>query len=222
MGKDSEIPYGFESLLCRDKMNPTIDDPRLYSPQCTSLTPIKKVHENPWFCVFNRGGYFTIENTRPQVLILPIVGKSSVIMVRVRRPVIVDNTLELPAGGVNMNESPLEAAQRELSEETGIYIPVPKRFRLQAPLVLTARGPCLAHIFQIHLTQKEFDGRSKHDDEILSVECFSFKEALKKIEKNEIYGSFQIAILTRFLLQSHQIMFAEDIKKKRKTKCVKI
>lgn len=197
-------------------MNPNIVDPRLYSPQCSSLVPIEKVHENPWFCVFNRGGYFTIENTRPQVLILPIVGKSSVIMVRVRRPVIADNTLELPAGEVNMNESPLEAAQRELSEETGIYVSVLNRFHPQVPLVSMPRVPCLAHIFQIHLSQKEFDGRSKHDDEIVSVECFSFKEALKKIKKNEIYGGFQIAILIRFLLQNHRIMFAEDIKKKRK------
>jgi len=196
-------------------MTPTIDDPRLYSPQCTTLTPIEKVHENPWFCVFNRGGYFTIENKLLQVLILPIVENSSVIMVRVRRPVIADNTLELPAGGVKMNESPLKAAQRELSEETGIYISDPNRFHLQSPLILTPRGPCLAHIFQIHLTQKELDGRSEHDDEILSIECFSFKEALKKIEKNEIYVGFQIAILTRFFLQSHQIMFAADIKKRK-------
>ncbi|MBI3991331.1 MAG: NUDIX hydrolase [Candidatus Omnitrophica bacterium] len=203
-------------------MNPTIDDPRLYSPQCSSLTPIEKVHENPWFCVFNRGGHFTIENMQLQVLILPIVENSSVIMVRVRRPVIADNVLEIPAGGVNKNESPVEAAQRELCEETGIYISGLNRFHLQVPLVLTPRGPCFAHIFQIHLTQEEFDGRSKHDDEILSVECFTFKEALKKIEKNEIYGGFPIAILTRFLLQNHQLMFAADIKKERKNKCVKI
>lgn len=201
-------------------MDPTIDDPRLNSLQCTSLTPIEKVHENPWFCVFNRGGYFTIENKQLQVLILPIVENSSVIMVRVSRPVIADNTLELPAGGVKANESPLEAAQRELSEETGIYIPGLNRFQLQAPLVLTPRGPYLAHIFQVHLTQKEFDGRFKHDDEVVSVERFSFEEALKKIENNEIYVGFQIAILTRFLLQSRQIMFAADIKKE-KTECLK-
>jgi len=143
------------------------------------------------------------------------VENNPVIMVRVRRPVIADNTLELPAGGVKM-ESPLEAAQRELSEETGTHISDLNRFNHQSPLVLTSRGPYLAHIFQIDLTQKEFNGRSKHDDEILSVGCFSFKEALKKIEKNEIYVGFKIARLTRFLLQGHQIMFVADIKRKKK------
>ena len=190
-------------------MNSTIDDPRLYLPQRNSLTPIEKVHENPWFSVFNRGSYFTVEYNQPQVLILPIVENSSVAMVRVRRPVIADNTLELPAGGVQMDESPIEAACRELSEETGIKIPDLNRFNVQAPMVLTTRSPILSHIYQIKITQKEFDERTKHDDEVVSVKCFSFKEALKKIEKNEIYVGLHIAILTRFLLQNRHIVLAD-------------
>lgn len=188
------------------------DDLRLHAV----LTPVKKVHENPWFCVFNRGGYFTIENNQPQVVVLPVVENNSVIMVRVRRPVIAENTLELPAGGAHINESPLDAVRRELSEETGIHITDLKRFAIQPPLILMPRSPCLCHIFQINLTQKEFDGRFKHDDEIISVECFSFKEALRKIEKNEMYLGFQIAILTRFLLKSHRIILAPVNKKRKK------
>jgi ADP-ribose pyrophosphatase len=196
-------------------MNPSINDPRLYSPQCDSLTPVKKVHKNPWFSVFNRGGYFTIESNQPQVVVLPIVENNSVIMVRVRRLVIADNTLELPAGGAHINETPIEAARRELSEETGIYVFDLKRFQAQVPLVLSPRGPCLAHIFQVHLTRKEFAGRTKHDDEILSVECFTFKEALQKIEKNVIYIGFQIAILIRFLLVNQKIVFVPGKKRKK-------
>jgi 8-oxo-dGTP pyrophosphatase MutT (NUDIX family) len=190
-------------------MNSTIDDPRLYLPQCTSLTPIDKVHENSWFSVFNRGGYFTVEYNHPQVLILPVVENNSVVMVRVRRPVIADNTLELPAGGVQMDESPMEAACRELSEETGIKITDLNRFNAKAPMVLTTRSPILSHIYQVKITQKEFDERTKHDDEVVSVECFSFREALKKIEKNEIYVGLHIAILTRFLLQNRHIVLAD-------------
>jgi len=203
------------------KIKPAIVDSRLYSSQCASLKPVKKVHENPWFCVFNRGGYFTIESKHPQVLILPVVDNSSVVMVRVKRPIIADNALELPAGGAKTNESALLAAQRELCEETGIYVADTNRFKLQAPLILMPRIPDLAHIFQVDLTQKEFDTRSKHDDEILSVECFSFKEALKKIEKNEVYIGYQIAILIRFLLQNRKIVSAPNLKKG-KTKCAKI
>ncbi|MBI4620219.1 MAG: NUDIX domain-containing protein [Desulfobacterales bacterium] len=141
---------------------------------------------------------------------MPIVENSSVVMVRVRRPVIADNTLELPAGGVHMDESPIEAGCRELSEETGIQILDLNRFNAKAPMVLTTRSPCLSHIFQVHVTQKEFDERTKHDDEVVSVECFSFKEALKKIEKNEIYIGLHIAILIRFLLQNRHIVLTEN------------
>ena len=57
-------------------------------------------------------------------------------------------------------------------------------------MVLTTRRPNLSHIYQVKITQKEFDERRKHDDEVVFVKCFSFKEALKKVEKNEIYVGF--------------------------------
>jgi len=127
-------------------------------------------------------------------------------MVRVRRPVIADNTLELPAGGVQKNETLIEAACRELAEETGIKINDLNRYNAQAPMVLTTRSPVLSHIYQVKITQKEFDERTNHDDEVVSVERFSFNEALEKIEKNEIYVGLHIAILTRYLLQNQHII----------------
>jgi len=38
----------------------------------------------------------------------------------------------------------------------------------------------LIHIFQITLTQAEYDSRRSHDDEIVNVVCYRFEE-LKKI-----------------------------------------
>jgi len=95
---------------------PEIDDPRLFTPQCSSLTPVETVHENPWFTVRNRGGYFTTEYEFPQVVILPVVESHSIVMVRVKRPVINDVSLELPAGSVNENESPVHGAARKLAQ----------------------------------------------------------------------------------------------------------
>ena len=90
---------------------------------CPSLTPVKTVHHNPWFTVNNRGGYFTTEMKEAQGVILPIVDRKSIILVRVYRPVIEDETLELPAGGFSLNkESPEKGLNRELAEETGIIL----------------------------------------------------------------------------------------------------
>lgn len=196
-------------------MIPSLGDPRIYSLQCVSLKPVEKLHQNPWFSVFSRGGYFTIEDNKPQVIVLPILENSSVIMVRVCRPVIADDTLELPAGGMRENESPVEAAIRELSEETGIHIADVNRFCVQEPMVLTTRNPYFPRIFQINLTQKEFRRRLKHDTEIISVECFSFKEALEKIRNNEIYSSFHIALLIRFLIQNKYLVCSNLRRNKR-------
>jgi len=111
-----------------------INDPRLISPQCFSLTPIETVHENPWFVVRNRGGYFTTEYKQPQVIILPIVDNNSIVMVRVKRPVIADIALELPAGSTKEHETPIRAAARELAEETGIEINGLERFEMLSPV----------------------------------------------------------------------------------------
>ncbi|TSA54998.1 MAG: NUDIX hydrolase [Planctomycetaceae bacterium] len=188
---------------------PHKDDPRLTTPLCHSLQPVTTTHANPWFSVKNRGGYFTIEENTPQVQILPIVENKSIVMVRVNRPVIADNTLELPAGGTNGDELPVSAAVRELHEETGILVSDLNRFQMLSPLAHTARSPILPYSFQIHLSQQEYDLRIDHDHEISGVESFSYKEVLRKIERGEIYIGPQIAIVMRYFLCNHIIKQAE-------------
>ncbi|OFZ54378.1 MAG: hypothetical protein A2328_02670 [Bdellovibrionales bacterium RIFOXYB2_FULL_36_6] len=73
------------------------------------------------------------------------------------------------------------------------------------PLIHMPRSPVLPYIFQIHLTQQEFDLRGDHDHEIAGVECFSFNEILQKIERGEIYIGFQIAIIARYFIHSQII-----------------
>lgn len=179
-----------------------IDDPRLITAQCSTLVPIETVHENPWFSVRNRKGYFTIEYNQLQVLILPIVDNNAIVMVRVNRPVVTDITLELPAGGAKDNESPVEAAAREMAEETGIVVTDLNRFNMLPPLIHMPRSPILPYIFQVHLSEHEFFQRKPHDLEIESVECFSFDEIVRKIDEGEIYIGLQVAMLARYLIQN--------------------
>ena len=185
------------------------DDPRLTSPQCHSLRPVTTIHVNPWFSIKNRGGYFTIEYNTPQVLILPILDNRAIVLVRVYRPVIAENTLELPAGGTNGDELPVSAAVREFREETGILVSDPNRFQMLPPLVHMARSPILPYIFQVHLVQQEYDLRMDHDHEILGVEYFSYREVLQKIEQGELYIGLQLAVIMRYFICNHIIKQAE-------------
>ena len=169
---------------------------------CSGLKPVSFVHQNPWFKVMLRGSYYTIEYERPQVVILSVLEKNSIVMVRVKRPLIDDNPLELPAGDSKQGETLIMAAMREFAEETGINIEDPLRFVPELPMSeMPGRMPVLLTIFRVDLCQSEFDLRLQHDNEIVSVEAISFIEIARKLVSGEIYLSSPVAIISRLLLK---------------------
>ena len=193
-------------------MKISTNDPRLTAPQCTSLNPVETVHENQWFTVRNRGGYFTTECRHLQVIILPIVDDHSIVMVKVKRPIIADAPLELPAGGGIDNESPFQAAARELFEETGIEIHDLDRFELLSPIAgFPNRIPTLLHVIKIDISLSEFVNRKKHDSEVESVVMHTFKDIFSLIMQGEIYVAVPIAVIARFLLSLNPMSYKEII-----------
>jgi len=168
---------------------------------CPNLGPIISLHRNPWFEVMSRGSYCTLEYERPQVVILPVLEGNSVIMVRVRRPLIDDTPLELPAGDSNAGETPRMAAMREFSEETGILIHDPSRFIPDLPISeMPGRMPVLLSVFRVDVNQSEFDSRDVHDDDIVAVEVVPYGDIPGRIARGEIYLSSPMALVSRLLL----------------------
>ena len=177
-------------------MAPTPDDPRLFAAQCLGLQPVALRHQNPWFGVYDRGGYFTVEYNQPQVIVLAVVDREWVVMVRVKRPVICDTPLELPAGAMEVGESALAGAQRELGEETGIRLTDVTRFCPLPPMCISpTRFPMLLNVVRVDLSREEFDGRAAHDSEISSVVLLGREEVRGGLRTGEIYISVPAAIL---------------------------
>jgi len=175
-------------------------DPRLSTLACPELVPVETLHENPWYSVRNRGGFFTVEYRLRQVVVLPVVNQDSIAMVRVKRPVINDTPLELPAGALEKDEDAATGAARELLEETGIKVTNLDRFISMAPIsVSSTRNPNLSYIFKVDISEKEYVNRQPHDDEIYSVERFAINDLAKKMASGEIYVSLTLAVLGIFL-----------------------
>lgn len=162
------------------------------------------VHENPWFSVCNRGGYFTVEYHQRQVVVLPVVSDSAIAMVRVRRPIVNDMTLELPAGGVGNDEEPVHAASRELMEETGILVSDLRRYVPMPPISISStRMPRLSYVFRVDVSEQEFTERRPHDEEIHGIERIPIGDLAEMMAGGAIYVSLTLAILGIFL-NSHR------------------
>jgi 8-oxo-dGTP pyrophosphatase MutT (NUDIX family) len=183
--------------------SPSLNDPRLVSPQCLSLIPIETLHENPWFIVRNRGGYYTTEYRQRQVIVLPVVDHNFIVMVRVRRPVISDVALELPAGSILDEEQPAVAAARELLEETGLEINELNRFEMQPPIAGSPnRNPVLLYVFQVNISMDEFKTKKGHDQEVERVELITLDVAASLICTGRIYVAVPCAVISRLLLST--------------------
>jgi ADP-ribose pyrophosphatase len=84
----------------------------------------KVVFSVPWFDVVERAidgsdDPYYIVRTGDYVTVLATTVDGSVLLVRQYRPVVGEETLELPSGNVEYGETPEAAARRELAEETG-------------------------------------------------------------------------------------------------------
>mgnify|MGYP003388420512 FL=1 len=84
----------------------------------------KTVYKNKWFEVISKHyikekkKYYTLKIPDSSV-ILPITKANEFIIIKQFRESLDDYSLELPAGFIEDNETPEEAAKRELLEETG-------------------------------------------------------------------------------------------------------
>lgn len=156
-------------------------------------------YSNEWFNVLEKDSYFTIEHKEAQVMVLPIVENSKIILVKARRPVLGKSLWELPAGGVKHGECYNEAARREMAEETGIKIENLSRFHECQSFVLASnRMPMFPRIFIIDLNYEEFSEKFESDNEIEQVKIFSFYAVKKLIVSGELYATLPIAVVSRF------------------------
>ena len=118
-------------------------------------------YQNPFFSIYSRDqlqdkqkSYYVIDPGQDSVIILPKVG-ARILFVSQWRPTIQSYTVELPGGGIEPNEMLIDAAVRELKEETGVEGNSFEHFFSYYPLV--SRMPTHYHIFSCEVDEQDLN-----------------------------------------------------------------
>src|SRR5688572_854779 len=120
---------------------------------------------------------------------------NSVLLVRQYRHATGGELLEIPAGGLDENENPSDAAMRELEEETGYRAgTVIERARFW-----TTPGFTTEFMYLYEATDLVKTGTNPDEDEVIEVEAVSCSEALKMIDDGRIQDAKSILGLLRVL-----------------------
>ncbi len=114
--------------------------------------------------------------------IVPIDKEGKIIFVRQYRHASKSMMLEIPAGMIEKNEDPMEAASRELEEEIGYRCS--NMFFINS--VYMAIGICTEKVF-FYIAENLEEGTLNPDpDEIIEIERYSLSESLKMIFNGNI------------------------------------
>lgn len=121
------------------------------------------------------------------VAILPVLDKNKVLMVKQFRYVINEYSWEIPAGGINQDESPAQAATRELLEETSY-----KATQIQPILSFYPSNSISNERMHIYCA----DGLIKQDNFVHHDEPFEEDMEVKAFALEELKGMLDDHILT--------------------------
>lgn len=168
---------------------PTRASERVYQGRVVSLRLDTVVFPN------GATGKREIVEHAPVVVIAPLDRHNRLVLVRQFRKAVEESLLELPAGGIDVGETPEQAVERELLEETGY------RAGTLRPLgaFYSAPGYCteLLHLF---LAQDLEEGVAEpEEDEVIELIHVTLENAKQLIRAGEVRDSKSIAGIYRLL-----------------------
>ncbi len=165
-------------------------------------TSIAQVYDNPWIEVTHRdvitpnntdGIYGLVHFKNVAVGILPIDKDGNTYLVGQYRYTIEQYSWELPEGGAPLHEDPLEAAKRELQEETGLIA------NKWTTLIELHTSNSVTDEYAIGYIASDLEqGKSDPEDsEDLRVKKLPLEEAVQMALDGRITDAFSVAILLK-------------------------
>ena len=168
----------------------------------------KLIYKNKYLNITKSKDYYFYDENETQVMVLPVINKKKFIFVKQYRKPLNKFTYEFPAGGcLDKTEKPLDAAIRELKEETGISIRKNKINKLNTVSANPQRQKKLVHIFLANIDLKEFKNRSKvKSHEINTIETKSLKEVVSMFKNRKIVSGVVGFVFLNFFINHKKII----------------
>ena len=135
-------------------------------------------------------------HVKPAVLIIAITDKRKILFVTQYRQAINHSIIDLPAGIIDENEAPMDAALRELEEETGYRA---NKIKLKKRIYPSC-GYSDEVIYIYQATELKKTAQHLDIDEFITVSELSFDEARKLVNENKIETAVANVALMDFFL----------------------
>ncbi len=160
------------------------------------------VYDNPWITVFDEkvlnpnGGesqYGRIHFKSKAIAIVPLDEDGNTWLVGQNRYTTDEYSWEVPMGGSDAGEDPIDTAKRELKEETGLTAgKLEQIMRLHPSNSITDEEGFVFVATNLEQGETDFD-----DDENLQVRKLSLVDAIEMVKRNEITDAISVAALLR-------------------------
>ncbi len=145
--------------------------------------------------------YWDFIDHKGAAAVVPVLDDGRILLVRQYRNALDRETLEIPAGGFNGDEPAIDAAARELEEETGYC-----SSRLEHLISIATAVAFCNEIVDIYVatdlkkTQQHLD-----EDEYIDVEAYTQKEVADMIFSGKIQDSKTIAAVMAYIYRDGHI-----------------